>query len=206
MRRILMIVVATLIVFFTQSNAKEPKTVKVDSIVKKDIKIIKNEDGESKLSDSIVYSKLTADQILELKQQEVLVERERIEAESKSEMPLNGFAIVLITLMPFVFVLLIVFMLNKSRNKEAARRYDLYSKSLELGQTLPENFFEKPAKQDAVSNFKRGILWLAIGLALTIYCLVVRELDWLIVGIVPAFVGAGYMIVHFIEKPNKINE
>jgi len=54
-----------------------------------------------------------------------------------------------------------------------------------------------------VSNLKNGILWSAVGLALLIYFIVEQENEALIVGIVPAFVGIGYILVHFLDKPKK---
>jgi hypothetical protein len=48
---------------------------------------------------------------------------------------------------------------------------------------------------------KKGILWFVVGLALVISFIVIGEKDALIVGIVPAFVGIGYLLVHFLEKP-----
>ena len=43
--------------------------------------------------DSFILSKLSNEQLIELKRQEFQVERERIEKEGRNEMPLNGFGI-----------------------------------------------------------------------------------------------------------------
>jgi hypothetical protein len=89
----------------------------------------------------------------------------------------------------------------KAKKDESKRRYDLYAKSLEMGQTIPEHFFDEPKKANPSSNLKKGILWFVIGAAIFISLLVMHEKDGLILGIVPTFVGIGYLLVHFLEKP-----
>jgi Flp pilus assembly protein TadB len=116
-------------------------------------------------------------------------------------MPLNGFGIFMIVMLPFLFVTIIIILNVRSKNAESKRRYDLYSKSLEMGQTVPEHFFDEPKKDNPTSNLKKGILWFVIGLALVFSFLVMHRWEALIVGIVPAFVGVGYLLVHFLEKP-----
>lgn len=207
MKRSILIVVATIIATFAMLNAKP---IKMDSVIRKEVKIIKADlekadlqatDVEKGTKDSILYSKLSGEQLIVLKGQEALVERARIEAENKVDMPLNGFGIVIISIMPFIFVLLLLWIIGRERNKESVRKHDLYLKSLEMGQTLPENFFDKPAAQSASSNMKRGILWLAVGLALLIYFVIIHNNMALIIGIIPTFVGIGYLLVHFLDKP-----
>ena len=207
MKRSILIVVAAIIATFAMLNAKP---IKMDSVIRKEVKIIKADlekadlqvvDVDKSSKDSILYSKLSGEQLIELKRQEAMVERERIEASGRNEMPLNGFGIVVISIMPFIFVLLLLWIIGRERNKESVRKHDLYLKSLEMGQTLPENFFDKPAAQSASSNMKRGILWLAVGLALLIYFVIIHNNMALIIGIIPTFVGIGYLLVHFLDKP-----
>jgi hypothetical protein len=148
-----------------------------------------------------MYSKLSADQILELKKGENEVRRQEIENEGRSDMPLNGAGIVLICLLPFLFAAVIITLNVRAKNEESKRRYDLYTKSIEMGQTIPDHFFDEPKKADNVSNFKRGILWLAVGVAVVISFLVMGENKGLFIGIVPTFVGIGYLLVHYLDKP-----
>jgi len=207
MKRSILIVVATIIATFAMLNAKP---IKMDSVIRKEVKIIKADlekadlqvvDVDKSSKDSILYSKLSGEQLIELKREEAMIERERIEATGRNDMPLNGFGIVVISIMPFIFVLLLLWIIGRERNKESVRKHDLYLKSLEMGQTLPENFFDKPAPQSASSNMKRGILWLAVGLALLIYFVIIHNNMALIIGIIPTFVGIGYLLVHFLDKP-----
>jgi len=201
MKRIVLLVVATIVATLAALTAAPH--VKTDSVVNKEIKIIKT--GESQAQkDSILYSKLSAEQLMELKHQEALIERERIDANSREDMPLNGLGIVIIVIMPFLFVLLLMWILGRERSKESIRKHDLYLKSLEMGQTLPENFFEKP-RQSTSSNLKKGVLWSAVGLAILVFFLVYHNKFALIAGIIPTFVGLGYLLVHYLDKP-KNNE
>jgi Ca2+/Na+ antiporter len=202
MKRIVLLVVATIVALFAVVNAAPAK---IDSVVNKEIKIIKTDDDKSQ-KDSILFSKLSAEQLMELEREEAKLEMERIDVMGRNDMPLNGLGIVVIAIMPFVFVLLLLWIIGRERSKESIRKHDLYLKSLELGQTLPENFFEKPAQQMTSSNLKKGILWLAVGLALLIYFIIIHKNFALIAGIIPTFVGLGYLLVHFLDKPKNNNE
>lgn len=151
--------------------------------------------------DSVMFSKLTPNQILDLKKQEMEIQKQRIENEGRSDMPFTGFQLFLICLLPFLFVFAIIIINSREKKEESKRRYDLYTKSLEMGQNIPENFFEQPKKSDNTSNFKRGILWLAVGVAVVISFLVIGKNNGLFLGIVPSFVGIGYLLVHYLDKP-----
>ena len=144
---------------------------------------------------------MSPNQILELKKGEQEVQKQQIAKEGRNENPFNGFELFLIVLLPFLFVATIIYMKVKAQKEESKRRYELYSKSLEMGQTVPEHFFDEPKKNNPTSNLKRGILWLVVGLGLLISFSVMHQRDALIVGIVPTFVGIGYLLVHFLEKP-----
>lgn len=173
--------------------------INVDSLKSEIIKNSKEIQEQKK--DSVMYSKLSADQILELKKGEAEVRRQEVENEGRSDMPLNGAGIVLICLLPFLFAAVIITLNVRAKNEESKRRYDLYTKSIEVGQTIPDHFFDEPKKANNVSNFKRGILWLAVGVAVVISFLVMGQHKWLFIGIVPTFVGIGYLLVHYLDKP-----
>ncbi|HOV84514.1 MAG TPA: DUF6249 domain-containing protein [Paludibacteraceae bacterium] len=156
--------------------------------------------------DSLLLQKLSPEQLLELKKAELENERKRIEGFAREEMPLTGFQIFLIIFSPFLFVIILIWIIYVAKNRESKRKYELYLKSLELGQTLPEDFFEKKAKNKPASDLKKGIIWFAVGLSLLIYFLIVKNMGALILGIVPAFVGIGYLLVYFFEKPKSPND
>ena len=142
---------------------------------------------------------------MELERAERALEERKIRLEN-DKMPLNGFAIVMIVMTPFIFVIIALIIVFKQRNKESKRRYDLYSKSLEMGQSIPEHFFDEPKKANQASNFKKGAIWLAIGLGIFISIIISNETDVVFLGLIPTFVGVGYLLVHFLDKPKKTDE
>ena len=174
-------------------------TINMDSL--KDEIVRTSKEIHQQKKDSIMYSKLSANQIMELKDAEQEIERKKIENEGRTEMPMNGFEIFLICLLPFFFAGTIIVVNVRAKNIESKRKYYLFSKSLEMGQTVPEHFFDEPKKVNPASNLKRGVIWLAVGLALVVSFLIIHEHKGLIFGIVPAFVGVGYLVVHFLDKP-----
>jgi hypothetical protein len=157
--------------------------------------------------DSILFAKLSPEQILELKRQEMEVEKQRIQARSKQEMPLDGFLIVLIVMLPFLFVITIIFINVRRKNAESKRKYDLYMKSLEMGQNIPEHFFDEPESDVKSSNLKRGIIALMVGLAFALYVIIEKNttMPFLLAALIPGFVGLGHILVHFLEKPKTEN-
>jgi hypothetical protein len=200
MKRIGFLLVAALLYIGVQTASA---TVNVDSL-KNELKqevVQTSKELREQQKDSLMLSKLSPTQLLELKKQEFEVEKQRIENEGHSDMPLNGLGIVMICLLPFLFVVSIIYIGTKARNRESQRRYDIYMKSIEMGQTIPENFFDEPKKANPSSNLKKGILWLVVGLGIVISFMVIHQRDGLILGIIPAFVGIGYLLVHFLEKP-----
>lgn len=202
MKRIVLLTISAFLVSCFLAASQVPKH---DSVETKEVKVIKKELSQAS-KDSILYEKLSADQLLELKRQESEIEQQKIEAENRNEMPLNGFGIFMIVLLPFLFVGIVMINLSRIRNRESQRKYDLYTKSLEMGQNIPDHFFEEPKKTNIISNMKKGILWLSVGLAILIYVVFIHENEALILGIVPTFVGIGYLLVHFLDKPKQTNE
>jgi len=184
---------------FVGANAAKPTEIHKDSV--KEVRIIHTEKGENSTSDSMLMQKLSSDQLMKLEQDKLELQRQKIDAENGNKLPMGPFAIFMICMLPFLFVAVIIIINVRSKNAESKRRYDLYSKSLEMGQTVPEHFFDEPKKENPSTNLKKGILWLVVGLALLISFVVMGQKDALIVGIVPAFVGIGYLLVHFLEKP-----
>jgi len=157
--------------------------------------------------DSVLLSKLTPDQLMELKKMEMEVEKERIEAQSKEDMPLNGFGIVMIVLAPFLFVIGIIVISNRAKQAESKRRYEVYMKSVELGQPVPEHFFDEPDRKNKASNLQRGIIAMMVGLAFGIYVIVSKDtsLIFMMAALIPGLVGVGYILVHILEKPKNEN-
>jgi len=196
MKKLGLLLLAVLLFTGMQVTATE---VNVDSLKHEIIKHSKEIREQQK--DSIMLSKLSPNQLMEIKKQEMEIKKQEAENEGRSDMPFNGFELFLICMLPFLFVSVIVFLNVRAKNAESKRRYELYQKSLEIGQAVPEHFFDEPKKINPSSNLKRGILCLAVGVALLIYYVIVHNNFVLIGGIIPAFVGIGYMLVHYLDKP-----
>ena len=175
-------------------------TINMDSL--KDEIVKTSSEIHQQKKDSMMLSKLSPNQLLEIKKQELELRKKELENEGKNEMPFSGFQLFLLCVLPFMFAGTIIIMNVRAKNTESKRKYDLYTKSIEMGQTVPEHFFDEPKKTiSATSNLKRGILWLAVGLGVVVSFIVLHKNDALILGIIPAFIGAGYMLVHFLDKP-----
>jgi len=175
------------------------KGVNMDSL--KEAIISNSKEIHDSRKDSVMLSKLTTDQVMELKKQELELKKKQIENEGRNDMPFSGFELVLICMLPFVFVVVVIAVQVRAKKEESRRRYDLYTKSLEMGQTVPDHFFDEPKKVNPISDLKKGILWLVVGIAILISFVVMHQKNGLIVGIVPTFVGIGYLLVHYLEKP-----
>jgi hypothetical protein len=189
MKRIgLLVLTAALFIGAYAANSKTP--------VATDAKVNQIDTDKLNLSakDSITYSKLTSEEIYSLRKME-------IEAGQPQRMPISSTAIILICALPFLFAGTIIYINVKSQREESKRKYDFYTKALEMGQPIPEHFFDEPKKANPSSNLKKGILWLVIGLGALISFLVIHEREGVILGIIPGFVGIGYLLVHFLEKP-----
>jgi hypothetical protein len=196
MKKILFLIIGVVLLspsFAMAQNGKNEKTEKKVIMVNK---VLPNEQ-----QDSMLIQKLSPEQLMELKKQEMELELQKIDALSKNDMPLKGYQIVLITMLPFLFVITIIGLVANSKNKDSVRRHNLYLKSIELGQTLPEHFFDEPKKQSSSSNLKKGIILIAVGLALVVSYLVMGHKILMIAGIIPAFIGIGFLLVHLLEKP-----
>jgi len=196
MKRILLLFIGMLILTGMHLTAQNGKS----DTIRKEVIVI-NKEMQKAQRDSMLVQKLSSEQLMQLKQQEMEVEKEKIEADSKENMPLHGFQILLITMLPFLFVIIIIAIASNSKNKESIRRHEIYLKSIELGQTLPEHFFDEPKKNRNSSNLKKGIILVAIGLSLAVSYFLIGNKFIVMGGIIPAFIGIGFLLVHFLEKP-----
>lgn len=144
--------------------------------------------------EAILLQKLTAEQLMEL-------EKQRLEKDKMDNMPFDKFGLLLISIAPFVLVILIVFIATNFKNKESVRKHELFTKAIEAGQAIPESYFKEQEKPKT-SNLQKGAIWLGVGLALVIASFVTNS-NLFTLGIIPAFIGVAFLLVYFIEKPKK---
>ena len=152
-----------------------------DSIIEKYVS------GSEDVRDAIILQKLNSQQILEIEKQRLDNERRR----ESNEIPMPMWALVLISTAPFIMVVLIVFFTSKTKKEREKARYDLYLKSIEMGQPLPEKFFDEPRKNE--SRLQNGLVWLGIGLALVIVGIVIHN-NILFFGLIPIFLKVSLRI------------
>jgi len=148
-------------------------------------------------SQSALESKLSSDQLFEL---------EKIKAGVRSEdSPLGSVGIVIISTMPFLTAILIVFFVMYSKRKKEQQFVSLYEKAIESGRELPADFFRRP-QEDEKSHLLKGMIWFGVGMGITIGGLILMgyHSPWAF-GLIPALVGIAYGISYFVERKGKSN-
>ena len=125
-------------------------------------------------------------------------------------------------ILPFIFVIVIVWLNNDEKRKRQQLLADLYVKSIELGQPVPDNFFKvEPKKAKQFKPLNTGIICIALGIGISLFSLLVviflsgSEIDesgkifFSLVGstgIIPFLIGIAFVIIHFIGKKKDIGE
>jgi hypothetical protein len=117
---------------------------------------------------------------------------------------MNGifFIGIAIFVTPFVFVAIITLFKNLDNRKKMQIKADFYLKAMEKGGKLPDDFLETPKKKHA--SLKTGILLTIIGLGIILFLFLIappgQEIRNMAPGLVPLFLGLGFLVVHFVFK------
>ena len=117
---------------------------------------------------------------------------------------MNGifFIGIAIFVTPFVFVAIITLFKNLDNRKKMQIKADFYLKAMEKGVKLPDDFLETPKKKHA--SLKTGILLTIIGLGIILFLFLIadpgQEIRTMAPGLVPLFLGLGFLVVHFVFK------
>ncbi|MDR2910765.1 MAG: DUF6249 domain-containing protein [Bacteroidales bacterium] len=108
---------------------------------------------------------------------------------------------------PFVMVVLIIWINVSKKREENKIKADLYSQAIEKGQILPENFFaDNNSKKPVLKSLRNGIICISTGIGISLFfitiSLIVEDdaLGGAPIGIIPFFIGLGFLIIHFLEK------
>jgi len=124
-------------------------------------------------------------------------------------------------IIPFIFVIVIVWLNNDEKRKRQQLLADLYVKSIELGQPVPDNLFVEPKKAKQFKPLNTGILCIALGIGISLFSLLVviflsdSEVDESAkvffslvgsIGIIPFFIGIAFVIIHFLGKKKDTGE
>jgi hypothetical protein len=161
--------------------------------------VTKSADSSVQTSDynALLMQKLSPEQLYEL-------EKSR-SAGDRDEPKLTSAGIVLISLMPFLTAILIVFFVIRNKRMKELRMIQLYEKALEAGKDLPDSFFRRP-EEEPKSHLLKGLIWIGSGLGISIggLYLMGATSPWGF-GLIPAFIGLAYLISYFVEKKGKAN-
>ncbi len=169
-------------------------------------KIDVNEDNEiilekkDSLSDSLIYSKLTGDQIFQLEKAKLEKEKEctRIWQDDKKGL--------IIPIVFFGIILLIILVISYFRHQRMKKFFELYAKYAESGQPIPEMLMHTGLytnRLKKVSTLRRGVIWMAIGLGIILYFFISDNSNEWALGLIPLFIGIGYIVIHIFEKKDK---
>lgn len=117
------------------------------------------------------------------------------------------YFIVGIMVIPFVFVLIIILIKSVDNRKRMQMKADLYAKAIEKGVELPRDLFEIPKQKH--SSLKTGILMISIGIGISVFMFLNEsrsgyEIRSAASGLIPFFLGVGFLVVHFVFKKQGI--
>ncbi len=118
-------------------------------------------------------------------------------------MPNFGLAFSIgIFITPFIFVILIAWIKSWENRKRMQLLADLHLKALESGQKLPEGLLEQPKKKNP--SLRIGIILISVGIGISLFLFLVagkgEEIKTAAGGLIPIFLGIGFLIVHFVWK------
>ena len=106
---------------------------------------------------------------------------------------------VLIYAVPFIFVVLIIWVSANEKHKRNQLKAEVYLKALEKGQPLlPDLFIDKNE-----NPLNTGIILTLIGIGISIMMWFVAGEKFATVGFIPLLLGIAFLLIHFIEKKKK---
>lgn len=103
---------------------------------------------------------------------------------------------------PFVFAIIIILIKSFDNWKRMQMKADFYTKAIEKGVELPQDLFEVPKKKH--NSLKTGIILIFVGVGISSYLFLVAqpgdELRSAAPGLIPFFLGVGFLIVYLYLK------
>ena len=135
-------------------------------------------------------------------------------------MYISGISSILTMIVPFAFVIIIVWLKNNEKQKQQQLQADLYAKLVEKGQPLPEGLFVKQkGSQKPLPPLNTGIILIAVGIGISLFFFLMgisfASVDQNVsnvlisvtsIGAIPFLIGVAFFIIHFIEKKKTIDE
>lgn len=105
---------------------------------------------------------------------------------------------ILTRIMPFIFVILIVGMVQFSNFQKNKQKTQIALKYLEQGKEVPKELFAD--KKDKMEPLKMGVIFVSIGIGMFIMFSVFMDIKIASIAAVPVFLGIGFLVVHVLSK------
>lgn len=102
---------------------------------------------------------------------------------------------------PFACVVLIVFMILRTVTTRQRERNNLIEKAIENNYTLPHDFFA--SYRNARTRLQSALVWLAWGVGIMAFFLIITDETVYAIGIIPLLVGVAKLITYFVEDRKK---
>jgi len=132
---------------------------------------------------------------------------------------MQNLVTIVVLIVPFVFVITMVWLGINAKQKRDQLQADLYAKALEKGLPIPENLFvENKKKERKPLNTGIILISVSIGIMLSLWLLFNSiaqafkdpDLDFMpmlaLVGLIPFMAGVAFVIIHFVEKKRTPSE
>lgn len=111
------------------------------------------------------------------------------------------FIVFIAIIAPFACVVLIVFFAIRGITSRQREHNKLIEKAIESNYPLPDNFFSAPKRSK--SRLQSGLVWLAWGLGIIGFCLIISDDTVYAIGLIPSLVGVAKLITYFVEDRKK---
>lgn len=113
-------------------------------------------------------------------------------------MNLHFFIPALVIILPFVFVVILIWIQSRENSRRDRLRADMYMKAIEKGEKIPVDIF--PSKKEKPLRTAVILIFVAIAIPLVMYLENGNIAKAISGGIIPFFLGLGFLVIHFMEK------
>lgn len=113
----------------------------------------------------------------------------------------ENIGVVFIVFIAIIAPVLIVFFAIRGITSRQREHNKLIEKAIESNYPLPDNFFSAPKRSK--SRLQSGLVWLAWGLGIIGFCLIISDDTVYAIGLIPSLVGVAKLITYFVEDRKK---
>ena len=108
----------------------------------------------------------------------------------------------------FAFIILIIWIINHISYRKQRDRYHIIEKAIDNGQAIPEGLFDEPkkGKKHWTNTLRQAIIFLAIGIGVAIFGETIDEEEITAIAVIPGIIGAGYLLIAFIDRHEERNK